>query len=119
MYLLPCSCSHLRLVALDARYVTTSLANLDASLVALRNVKTYHAIEDNTEVITTAIAFTAPIEVVLDININYYLESWLPFKTNQLNMQTVLPNFDVRDESSLFLKWKSKGYELNENTGLM
>jgi len=65
--------------------VTTSIANLHASLVALRNVETYHAIDDNTD-ITTVVPLG---DVVLAIDINYYLKSWLPFKTNQLNMQTV------------------------------
>jgi hypothetical protein len=71
--------------------VTTSLANLDASLVALRNVKTYHAIDANTvldtQVFVKALGRKGDVEI--DIYINYYMQSWLPFKMNQLNVQTV------------------------------
>ena len=67
-------------------YVMTSFANLNAGFVTLDLVKNYHLIDTH-----TALAKTLALgKVDIEIDVNFYIDAYLPFKMNALNLQTVL-----------------------------
>ena len=73
-------------------YVMTSLANANAALVALDAVQDYHLVDSHTDVSTTVYValMNANSPVVIDLDLDFYMNTYLPSKMNQLNLQTVL-----------------------------
>mmetsp|Transcript_12889 Transcript_12889/g.16662 ORF Transcript_12889/g.16662 Transcript_12889/m.16662 type:complete len:553 (-) Transcript_12889:152-1810(-) len=67
-------------------FFITSLANFDASLVGLKAIHEYHLVDMS----TTMQEQTGIGPVSIDIEFDFYLQSFMPYKTNQLNLQTVL-----------------------------
>eukprot|EP00615_Pteridomonas_danica_P000891 CAMPEP_0114344230 /NCGR_PEP_ID=MMETSP0101-20121206/11256_1 /TAXON_ID=38822 ORGANISM="Pteridomonas danica, Strain PT" /NCGR_SAMPLE_ID=MMETSP0101 /ASSEMBLY_ACC=CAM_ASM_000211 /LENGTH=538 /DNA_ID=CAMNT_0001479459 /DNA_START=55 /DNA_END=1671 /DNA_ORIENTATION=- len=67
-------------------YVMTSVANLDAGFTALHFAHDYHLVDSDVEIAQ----HVSLGNVVLDLDLDFYINSYLPFKMNQLDLQTVL-----------------------------
>jgi hypothetical protein len=73
-------------LAASAGFFITSIANYDASLTGLDSIKHYHLA--NMETSFEQMSGFGPVSI--DVTFNFYLESFMPYKTNQLNLETVL-----------------------------
>ena len=74
-------------------YVMTSLANANTALVTLDAAKDYHLVDSHTDVKTTVFVELLGIgkkDVVIELDLDFYVNAYLPSKSNQLNLQTVL-----------------------------
>lgn len=69
-------------------YVMTSCANLDAGYTALHFSHEYHLVDSHTNLVKKVSGFAQDVEI--NLNLDYYMKSYLPFKLNQLDLQTVL-----------------------------
>lgn len=76
-------------------FIMTSMGNLDASVVALEAAKDYHLVAETTAISEVKSTETAQfgeftVDVEFDVKVNFFVNTYLPFKINQLNLVTVL-----------------------------